>query len=58
MHHYKLDSQKQNAKSSNFVLIALGLALIATLSIHEMDWAESKCEELGNTPQQCALLAL
>lgn len=32
-----------------FVLMAIG-------TVHELAWAESKCAELKNTPQECALL--
>lgn len=32
-----------------FVLMACG-------TIHELAWAEGKCADLGNTPEQCALL--
>lgn len=34
-----------------FILVAISVA-----TVHELDWAESKCAELGNTQQECAKL--
>ena len=39
------------------VALILTLAALAFGHAHYMAYAEDKCEELGNTPQQCALLA-
>ncbi|AUR90890.1 hypothetical protein NVP1151O_49 [Vibrio phage 1.151.O._10N.222.46.B1] len=33
------------------------LAALGTATVHEVAWAESKCAELKNTPQECALLS-
>lgn len=39
------------------IITCLVLALLFTATVHELAWAESKCAELGNTPQECALLS-
>lgn len=37
------------------IYLFLASALCAAL-VHEMEWAENRCAELGNTPQECATL--
>ena len=37
--------------------IAAIFTVLAIGATHYMAWAEDKCAELGNTPQQCALLS-